>query len=883
MSKRSPLVCVLALLPLARGMVAVIPFYQKCIVPTFPPDPEGEGSGLLSCCAPEKRRFPSLVLQNALNYREVHVKDPLVQLTEQVVEAAILDHRLPGAPSSSEEEQDFDTAALRRRESLLPDQGQQVLDALPCALRSRIRVVKRLVDAYDSGVDELQNILRQLVRHMCFAVGSELTPDLSPMLNAFNELRTALSEREDLERCPQDHALFLGPERLMTELLEPNLHNIQSIDELPLPKNWTMQSNWKIWEDVRLEDPMDVNSSSVMAYEGYGHNYDTFLTDFVESSAVKLGTPVSVLLNELRALVGMVGAGAHDAGADQGGARAKMALSGDAEETTDEELAELDSAVPSLAQIRPSAEAIQEFKDARRNKLTVLFPTESTMSEVSQDMVLHTLTGTVRQHIAPWPEEVGHVEEEKEKTKAGEEDAVVLPSDSVHKGKGADGDAGEGADVEKSSVAAEDGAISAPEPEDDEEQGLTTLLEISRVRQYTRQSPTICLALVREQLIDHYNETQKVECRWLRYPEASDVSPIIVGQHLSSIGIRTSEETRIYQSAHLTSRNADFHRSIFNEYVRLHQMWRSDPESSALSGAIVAVCYGLPFCGGHGDRIHGILSLFLLAVATGRGFLIDSRAPLPLLQAVHPNFVDWRVRVEEIELNNRVQLVDLSEDALEKALRGFRRSPAVLALGTNLRFHHYITKWLNEQYGYFALTSTWVSDAWNYLFKPSPAIMRVLRDNSPRKSFVAMHFRAGNETQNFVDPPRHALGLIDEFMRCAAKVRRDLSALVDPATPVYLSADTAKIWSHPSVARAVETGFLQPLLKDREGEVIHVDRTSAGHSFVQDGFMDSWAEYISLSRATALVISNSFFGETAAEIGHVPFVFYGEGCIPVDL
>ena len=200
MSKRSPLVCVLALLPLARGMVAVIPFYQKCIVPTFPPDPEGEGSGLLSCCAPEKRRFPSLVLQNALNYREVHVKDPLVQLTEQVVEAAILDHRLPGAPSSSEEEQDFDTAALRRRESLLPDQGQQVLDALPCALRSRIRVVKRLVDAYDSGVDELQNILRQLVRHMCFAVGSELTPDLSPMLNAFNELRTALLDHaEQLE------------------------------------------------------------------------------------------------------------------------------------------------------------------------------------------------------------------------------------------------------------------------------------------------------------------------------------------------------------------------------------------------------------------------------------------------------------------------------------------------------------------------------------------------------------------------------------------------------------------------------------------------------------------------------------------------------------
>ena len=31
------------------------------------------------------------------------------------------------------------------------------------------------------------------------------------------------------------------------------------------------------------------------------------------------------------------------------------------------------------------------------------------------------------------------------------------------------------------------------------------------------------------------------------------------------------------------------------------------------------------------------------------------------------------------------------------------------------------------------------------------------------------------------------------------------------------------------------------------------------------------------------IVSNSFFGETAAEVGNVPFVFYGEHCMPVHL
>lgn len=69
-----------------------------------------------------------------------------------------------------------------------------------------------------------------------------------------------------------------------TQLIKPNLHSVKSIDELPLPKNWTWWSNLKYWEDVKNEDPWWENSSNVFNYD-----YDTFqkaennfLLDFIE-------------------------------------------------------------------------------------------------------------------------------------------------------------------------------------------------------------------------------------------------------------------------------------------------------------------------------------------------------------------------------------------------------------------------------------------------------------------------------------------------------------------------------------------------------------------------------------------------------------------------
>lgn len=79
----------------------------------------------------------------------------------------------------------------------------------------------------------------------------------------FLDLVAENSAAEDKDDNSHGEARLRDP-LLKTWLLEPDLHTVESVDELPLPKNWTWSSNSKIWEKVRLEKAGEVNSSLVM-------------------------------------------------------------------------------------------------------------------------------------------------------------------------------------------------------------------------------------------------------------------------------------------------------------------------------------------------------------------------------------------------------------------------------------------------------------------------------------------------------------------------------------------------------------------------------------------------------------------------------------------
>lgn len=62
-----------------------------------------------------------------------------------------------------------------------------------------------------------------------------------------------------------------------------------------------------------------------------------------------------------------------------------------------------------------------------------------------------------------------------------------------------------------------------------------------------------------------------------------------------------------------------------------------------LTRAVIARCIPGQVCGGLGDRIFGILTLYLGAILTDRAFFIEHSKPQPLSSYLEPNGLEWRI------------------------------------------------------------------------------------------------------------------------------------------------------------------------------------------------------------------------------------------------
>merc|ERR1712087_920964 len=62
---------------------------------------------------------------------------------------------------------------------------------------------------------------------------------------------------------------------------------------------------------------------------------------------------------------------------------------------------------------------------------------------------------------------------------------------------------------------------------------------------------------------------------------------------------------------------------------------------------------------------------------------------------------------------------------------------------------------------------------------------------------------------------------------------------------------------------------------------VHVDRSDIAPAV--EGFQGAFAEWFLVSQAKAVVLSRSYFGETAAEMGRVRHAYFVSGCVQTDL
>ena len=194
------------------------------------------------------------------------------------------------------------------------------------------------------------------------------------------------------------------------------------------------------------------------------------------------------------------------------------------------------------------------------------------------------------------------------------------------------------------------------------------------------------------------------------------------------------------------------------------------------------------------------------------------------------------------------------------------------------------------------------------------------RDHKQRalEPYISIHYRTGDITW---DPNRHN-STLSQFLRCAAKAEADLG--LPPHTPWILHTDslrtvppeyymklTHEFGAHKKIIlRNLEEEDTQGVTEMSAHDGNDDDLTQwTGSSFVNDapkklrvpsnggrvhidrsdfddalsGYLGAYAEWYAISQARAAVLSRSFFGETAAEIGRLQDVFFVTGCVRMDL
>jgi hypothetical protein len=147
-----------------------------------------------------------------------------------------------------------------------------------------------------------------------------------------------------------------------------------------------------------------------------------------------------------------------------------------------------------------------------------------------------------------------------------------------------------------------------------------------------------------------------------------------------------------------------------------------------------------------------------------------------------------------------------------------------------------------------------------------------------RKKFIGLHFRAGNHSMDrWWDPPRHHIRDVELFFACATQVERELGLPSD--TVWFLSTDTPDVYELDVVIKLREQGKLVRL--DDADTIVHVDRSDVQE--LLKGVLDAYVSYYIFSLAYAVILSRSYFGETAAEMAAMPYAYFYDGCVRADL
>ncbi|CAE7328941.1 TONSL, partial [Symbiodinium necroappetens] len=300
------------------------------------------------------------------------------------------------------------------------------------------------------------------------------------------------------------------------------------------------------------------------------------------------------------------------------------------------------------------------------------------------------------------------------------------------------------------------------------------------------------------------------------------------------------------------------------------RLLESSNTSNGSSKVLVFVCLHTTFCGGHGDRLFGLLSAFLAATLSKRIFYIDMRAPILLASVLSPK-QSWPAVTSSCKTYRWTSAED-PKTFEQDVSRFFQDDSETLCIVSNVRLLRVLLR--HDSSKEFARSGL-LSGLFLHLFDLAAAPGAIVKDFIRRlgsRPLIGIHFRAGNET-TWSDPARHSLSDLDLALTCAAAVESHMALPGDTAW--LLAADTLKVRNHPGVSSFHSVGKVLYV----EERPTHIDRSSPD----VDAIYQSWAVWWILAFETeALLLSHSNFGWSAAEIGQRRS-FHFPSCRPADV
>ncbi|CAF0896831.1 unnamed protein product [Rotaria sp. Silwood1] len=345
---------------------------------------------------------------------------------------------------------------------------------------------------------------------------------------------------------------------------------------------------------------------------------------------------------------------------------------------------------------------------------------------------------------------------------------------------------------------------------------------------------------------------------------------IFVVTHINQKSVFQVQNTSLSKLSTLVNRNNERLAKLYKKYNLLLNL-TAFKTNHLSTKTIIYSCAS--FCGGWGDRLRGITSVYILSLLTNRRFMIDMNYPCDILKVVQPNFVNWTY-VKHDKSKNRTRLFINTVPSWQRAYRN--------NISNLIKSNDFVEAWssyddivirANSDYMTLALHNTYmlnktrqllgqipVSQAtmrslfallFELLFKPSVAVRNRVDSiliNFHNRHLICLHIRIGKNPANpfdhaftaRVNTTKAMIDFVDNYL------------LNKSSSLVFVTSDSSQAVSdilrhYPSSSMTIT------------GPILHIDRFDRQSPTICEGFIKVIADFYLLGECQTSLLSNSGF------------------------